>query len=76
MLSGSHKPIPVLLDIVGRTTHLSDRDGNFFGGHHINRVPWADLDVVGILFLARDMHADLAADAPLNVDFAPALQVV
>ncbi len=49
---------------------------HLFGGDHFDRVPGADLEIVGVGFLAGDVDADFAADAALQVDLAPALEVL
>ena len=76
MLSRPNQPVPVFLNVLGRAANLCDGNGHIFRRHHFNGVPRADRQFVGVRFLARDVHAHLAANAPFQVDLAPLLRAL
>ena len=76
MLGRAHEPVPVLLDILRRTTDLGHDLGHLLGGHHLDGIPRADLEIVWIRLFSWNVHADFAADAAFDIDFAPTLEVV
>jgi len=76
MLGGADQAVPVFRDVLGRAADLGDDDGDSFCGNHFDRVPRADSQLVRIRLLLRDVYADLATDAALEVDFAPLLRAL
>ena len=47
-----------------------------FGLDHFDRVPGADLQVVGVRFLAWDVDADFATDTAFQIDLAETLKIL
>ena len=45
--------------------------GHFFGGDHLDGVPGADEQIVGVGLFLRNLNAYFAADASLKIDLAP-----
>ena len=73
MLSAADQAIPVLLDVFWRAADLRDGERELFGGNHLDRVPRADRQLVGVRLLLRNVDADFAPHAALEVDLAPRL---
>ena len=46
MLGASHQAVPIRLNVFGRAANLGHDDGHVFGGHHFDRVPGADGQLV------------------------------
>ncbi len=73
MLRSPNQPIPVLANVFRRAADLGHDLCDLFGRHHFDRIPRANCQLVGIRFLLRDVYADFASDAALEVDFTPGL---
>ena len=76
MLGGADEAVPVGGDVFRRSADLRDDRGHLLGRDHLNGVPRTNLEVIGIALFARDVDADFAPDATLQIDFAPALEVL
>src|SRR5687768_14743715 len=70
VLRGADETVPVLLDVFWRAADLGDVLGDVLGRHHFDRVPRADGQLVRVRLLLRNVDADFAADAALQVDLA------
>ena len=68
--------VPVLLNVLWRPADLSHNVGHLLGGDHFDGIPRADLEIVWIRLFSWNVHADFAADAAFDIDFAPTLEVV
>ena len=73
-LGRNHQPVPIVQHILRRPPFGRDVLGHLDGRHHLDRVPRADRQFVGVGFFRGNMHADFAAHAPFHVDFAERLQ--
>ncbi len=74
MLSGADQAVPILSDVFGRAADLGDDLGHLFGRYHLDCVPRANEQLVGIGFFLRDVDAHFAAHAAFQVNFAPGLR--
>src|SRR5262245_40313599 len=73
MLRRADQAVPVGLDIFRGAADLGHILGDVLGGDHFDRIPRADGELVRIRLLLGNVHTDLTADAPFDVDFAPGL---
>jgi hypothetical protein len=76
MLGCADESVPVGLDVLWRAADFGDVERHVFGGYHLDGVPGADGELVRIGLLARDVDADLAAHAALEIDLAPLLSAL
>ena len=76
VLSGINKTIPVLLNVLWRPAHFGDGNSDFFSRNHFNRVPRANLEVIGIRFFTWDVYTNLTTNTSFNIYFTPALEVM
>lgn len=76
MLRRADEAVPVGLDVFGRAANLRDDLGHLLSRHHLDGVPRAYRQIVGVGLFARDVNANFATHAPLQVDLAEALQVL
>ncbi len=70
-LRRTDEPVPVFDDVLRRAADLRYHLGSLFGGDHLDGIPRANRQLVRVRLFARDMHANLAANAGLDVDLAP-----
>ena len=73
MLGGADEAVPVFVDVFGGAADLGDILGDFDGGDHFDGIPRADGEFVGVGLFARNVNADFATHATLQVNFAPRL---
>ena len=70
-LGGPDEPVPVVQHVVGRAAFGGDGLCDLDRGDHFDRIPGTDRQLVRIALLCRHVHAHLATDAALDIDFAP-----
>jgi len=73
ILSRAHQTVPIVPYVLGGPAHLGHDLSRPFRGNHLDGIPRAYLQIIGIRFFAGNMDANFAADAALEVDFAPLL---
>lgn len=73
MLSGTNESIPVGSDVFWWAADLGHYLRSEFDRNHLDGIPRANGELVGICFLLRNMDADFTTDAALDIDLAPRL---
>lgn len=72
-MGGTNQIIPVLVDVLRRSTNTRHRAGHVFCLDHFDCVPGADRQLVGVGLFLRNVDTHLAADAAFQIDLAPTL---
>ena len=73
MLGSSDEAIPILNDVFRWPADLGNNVGNIFGLHHLDGIPRANREFVGVRLLLWDVDTDFTPDAFFEIDLAPSL---
>lgn len=66
--------LPIVADVVGRPPLVGDVLGHSNRRQHLDGVPRADGQFVGVRLFSRNVDTDFAANAAFDIDFAEGLQ--